>query len=59
MSAKASRHSAVSVGSASAIRCSMVGGMAWLIQVLNIGRRTRHVLFFYDLKMAFESIKLK
>jgi DNA-binding Lrp family transcriptional regulator len=37
----------------------MVGGMAWLIQVLNIGRRTRHVLFFYDLKMAFESIKLK
>jgi DNA-binding Lrp family transcriptional regulator len=36
----------------------MVGGMAWLIQVLNIGRRTRHVLFFYDLKMAFESIKL-
>jgi len=33
--------------------------MAWLIQVLNIGRRTRHVLFFYDLKMAFESIKLK
>jgi DNA-binding Lrp family transcriptional regulator len=37
----------------------MVGGMAWLIQVLNIGRRTRHVLFFCDLKMAFWSIKLK
>ena len=33
--------------------------MAWLIQVLNIGRRTRHVLFFYDLKMEFKSIKLK
>jgi DNA-binding Lrp family transcriptional regulator len=37
----------------------MVGGVAWLIQVLNIGRRTRHVLFFCDLKMAFKSIKLK
>jgi len=33
--------------------------MAWLIQVLNIGRRTRHVLFFYDLEMEFKSIKLK
>jgi len=37
----------------------MVGGVAWLVQVLNIGRHTRHVLFFCDLKITFESIKLK